>query len=119
MQTIVSFIDRKTNLQICGSEIDLSSLEDLVLSPTDMFNYIWEEAVDNGVIRGNRNNYLIQLYNQQNHIINTYDSKDLTRIEQFKKNGGTKGKIVCLQSYKEFRNHKISQNASSFGSIHQ
>ncbi|WP_293007050.1 hypothetical protein [Nitrosomonas sp.] len=106
MQTIVSFIDRKTNLQVCNAIIDLSNIKESELSPGGIFNYIWKYAVANGMV-GNRKDYLIHLFNKRNQTV-SYESYGIMSTTETAKIGGNKGSVICLQDYK---NNKLRQYA--------
>ncbi|MBY0474523.1 MAG: hypothetical protein K2Q13_05585 [Nitrosomonas sp.] len=107
MQTIISIIDRKTNLQVYSSKIDLENIKESNLSPTGIFDYIWENALENEML-GDRCDYFIQLFNQRNHIIDLHVTDGKTLITEYDKTGGNKGSVICLQDYK---NHKLRRYA--------
>ena len=108
MQTIVSIIDRKTNLQVCSAIVDLSNIKESNLSPSGIFDYIWEYALENGMI-GDRKDYLIHLFNERNHIINLHESYGRVCITETARISDNKGSVICLQDYK---NNKLRKYAS-------
>jgi len=96
MKAFISIIERKTNLEASSGMIDLTNIEDLDISPESIFNLIWEESKKNAVL-GDRNDYLIQLYNQRNHTIHLHESDGITRITDYDKFGRN---VICLQDYR-------------------
>lgn len=99
MQTIVSIIDRKTNLQVCSAIIDLSNIKESDLSPKGIFDYIWDDALKNGML-GDRKNYLIHLFNKRNHITSSHEPYGIRHITETAKICGNKSSVTCLQDYK-------------------
>jgi hypothetical protein len=105
MQTIISIINRKTNLQVCSAIIDLSNIDDSYLSPVGIFDFIWEDSLKNGML-GDRNDYHIHLFNQRNHTIHLHEFQGITHTKNYSKSGGN---VICLQDYR--RNHKVRNYA--------
>ena len=95
MQTIVSIIDRKTNLQVCSAIIDLSNIKESNLSPAGIFDYIWEDALGNWIV-GDRKDYLIHLFNKRNQIISLHEPYGRMRITETAKISGNKSSVICL-----------------------
>ncbi|PSJ16053.1 hypothetical protein [Nitrosomonas supralitoralis] len=107
MQTIVSFIDRKTNLQVCSAIINLSNIKESDLSPSGILDYIWKDVLANGML-GDRKDYLIHLFNKRNHTITLHEIYGKMRIKETAKISGNKGSVICFQDYK---NNKLRKYA--------
>lgn len=107
MQTIVSIIDRKTNMQVCRAIINLTNIDESNLSPAGIFGYIWENVLEHEIL-GDRKDYLIHLFNKRNHITSLLEPCGITPITAIAKISCYKGSVICLQDYKNYKLRKYA-----------
>ena len=101
MRTLVTFINRKTNLQIYNTLIDLSKITESQFSPNGIFNYIWKYALANGMA-GNKEDYLIKVFNEKNHLF-SYESYGFSSIKETLISSRNKSSVIYLEDYKNKR----------------
>lgn len=102
MNAIITITDLRCNHQICSALIDISDIEDKLekIPRGDIYNYIWEQAIENDMISGRREDYLIQIWDAVNREINFYDSKIVSLINRL---WGKNNPVVSLNAYRDKR----------------